>query len=250
MSEEAFLPKSPNFNVHWTGAKVDAVGSREVWALLGELLPAEETTCKLRFLRIFGNLTSKSEEYDMMDMRHLQFFHRSFWPFRHSVYKHWLDIARMVATDMVPPEPQPIVTLRSDVRGAVKGLCMIGLPDAMAMVFPDENLQDSLDLKPLTTLREGLHAILNLDFRGGWQDRYQAAFRTGWDLLAHCKWSPRRKVPEMLVHVAFVFTNCVASSNYHGFRIFGVLFQVPFKNWVFRSGADFKPRIHDQHVVP
>ena len=180
MQESAFL-RSPNFDVHWTGATADAI-SQETWNLLEDLLPDTDLATRLRFLRIWGLLTSSMETWKGMNLALLQKFDPGLKRFKHCFCKHWLEVARCAATEKVPEEPLPLCTLSKNAEGRVFRPAIIGqnLPSQFVRFL--QNSMRVNDMAPSFSLQDGLHAILSLDLdwnREGASDTFNWACRTG-----------------------------------------------------------------------
>ena len=179
MQDSAFDPDSPNLNVHWVTAY--AVSSFDTWNLLGEILPDSDSACKLRFLRIFGHLSSDMESWNMLNLALLQVCDPGLKPLKHALCKHWLEVARLATTDIIPAKPSSICVLKRHCEGHVIGFLCMGHTDPFAF---NRNLQNSLrllDVRPLSRLQDGMIALLSLDF--GWNEdgavhTFQAANRT------------------------------------------------------------------------
>ena len=187
MKDSAFDPRSPNFDVRWTGARANAVNSFDTWNLLSDIFPDLDSASKLRFLRIFGHLSSDMESWNMLNLAHLQHFDPGLKHFKHEICKNWLEVACLTATDRIPAKPSSICVLLIAGRGYANGIVLMGHTHPFAH---HRNLICSLDLNDArvsSQLKEGLRALLSLDF--GWNedralDAFQAAKRTGgrWEL--------------------------------------------------------------------
>ena len=180
MKDSAFLPRSPNFNVHWATAYSGS--SFDTWNLLDELLPDLDSACKLRFLRIFGHLSSDMESWNMLNLAHLQNFDPGLTHFKHEVCRNWLQVACLAATGLIPAKPSSICVLLKNRRGQPIGIKLMGHTHPFA---DNQNLICSLDLNDARVscqLKEGLRALLSLDpdlnEDGEW-DPVEEAKRTG-----------------------------------------------------------------------
>ena len=182
MKDSAFDPRSPNFDVRWTGARANAVNSFDTWNLLSDIFPDLDSASKLRFLRIFGHLSSDMESWNMLNLWCLQHHDPGLEHFKHEICKNWLEVACLTAADRIPAKPSSICVLLKNRRGQPRGIKLMGHTHPFA---DNQNLMRQMDVNDArvsSQLKEGLRALLCLDPNrngdGEW-DPVEAAKRTG-----------------------------------------------------------------------
>jgi hypothetical protein len=162
-----FYPRAPDFDRAWTAKSAPAVTAARAERLVHEVLSGSVLHERggVHFVQIFGKLTALGEQWGMLNLAELQCFDPGLKTFKHSVFQHWLELARGAATSMVSASAAtPIVLLKRAQSGFVDGGGLIG--DAWPGGF-DRHSQSSLqlnDLSPNLLWRNVSHSLLSLDW--------------------------------------------------------------------------------------
>lgn len=125
MQDSAFDPHSPNFNVNWTLETAEEVGPHETSKLVKDALPPLEAQSASRFVRVYGRLRAKTETADLMNLQKLK---RGpvMMCFKHVLHENWIEHACFAATRRVAERPKAICLLKSDERGWIGGVNVMG----------------------------------------------------------------------------------------------------------------------------
>ena len=145
-----FDPGSPDFEITWTAKVAGEVTLNEAKCLVHEVLngsPIHEDSGQ-NFVQIFGKLAALGESWEMLNLQFLQDFHPGLKTFRHCVFQHWLELARVAATSMISEATPMLLLKRSETRsrhGGIGGCSVIG--DAFPGNFDgNSTLQNTLTL--------------------------------------------------------------------------------------------------------
>ena len=161
-----FDPCSRDFEIKWTAKVAGEVTLNEAKCLVHEVLngsPIHQDSGQ-NFVQIFGKLAALGESWRLLDLRFLQNVERGLKTFKHCVFQHWLELARVAATSMIS-EATPMLLLKRSRHGDIVGCSVIG--DAFPGNF-DHSLQTSLELSndtaPDVLWRNVSRVLLSLDW--------------------------------------------------------------------------------------
>ena len=164
MAVEAFLPRSPAFDVKWTLREAEYVTWAEVEPFLGSLDLSD--LARAKFLRVFQSLTVQAEEWNGFHLGQLQCFDPALRELKHALCEHWLRLAREAATTRVARQPSCLFLLLKNERRNIIGQTCIGADAEFPDNF-DPNLQNSSrlnDWSPTHALRPLMLVVASLDW--------------------------------------------------------------------------------------
>ena len=160
-----FDPGLPGFAINWTAQVAREVTLDVAKCLVHEVLngsPIHEDSGQ-KFVQIFGKLAALGESWKMLELPVCQTFDPGFRRFKHCVFQHWLELARVAATSMIS-EATPMLLLKRSRHGDIEGCGVIG--DAFPGNF-DRQLQRSLnllDVAPNVLWSNVSRVLLSLDW--------------------------------------------------------------------------------------
>ena len=149
------------FDSSWTAQVAREVPLDEAECLVQELVGEPEGGPE--FVQIFGKLAALGEPWKMLNLQVCQNFDPGVKTFKHCVFQHWLELARLAATSMIS-EATPMLLLKRSSNGDISGCSVIG--DAFPDNF-DRTLRTSLtlfDVAPSVRWRDVSRALLSLDW--------------------------------------------------------------------------------------
>ena len=138
-----FDPRLPDFEITWTAQVAGEVTLNDAKCLVHEVLngsPIHEDSGQ-NFVQIFGKLAALGESWRYLNLQFLQ-FDPLLKTFRHCVFQHWLELARVAATSMIS-EATPMLLLKRSRHCDIEGCGVIG--DAFPGNF-DRTLRRQLTL--------------------------------------------------------------------------------------------------------
>ena len=159
-----FDPGSPDFEIKWTAKVAGEVTLNDAKCLVHEVLngsPIHEDSGQ-NFVQIFGKLAALGESWKDFNLRLLR-TDPLLKTFRHCVFQHWLELARVAATSMIS-EATPMLLLKRSRHGDILGCSVIG--DAFPGNF-DRNLRMQLallDVAPKVLWSNVSRVLLSLDW--------------------------------------------------------------------------------------
>ncbi|CAE7264332.1 unnamed protein product, partial [Symbiodinium microadriaticum] len=154
MSVEAFHPSSASFSPNWTLSMAPKVHHSEVTSLLARLEVPDIMTVK--FMRLFGRLTSLTEGWNMFDLQILQHLQGGLSHFKHALCEHWLQLARVSITQRVPRMPTSVMLPHFNGHGLVCSVRLFSADGCYPTTFHNP-LTDGLDI---CDVREAVNASL------------------------------------------------------------------------------------------
>ena len=156
-----FDPGSPDFEIKWTAKVAGEVTLNDAKCLVHEVLngsPIHEDNGQ-NFVQIFGKLAALGESWKDFNLRLLR-TDPLLKTFRHCVFQHWLELARVAATSMIS-EATPMLLLTRSRHGGINGCSVIG--DALPGNF-DRSLQNSIGWRDDDRWRDVSRVLLSLDW--------------------------------------------------------------------------------------
>lgn len=160
-----FHPRLRGSESNWTAKVAGEVTLDVAKCLVHEVLngsPIHEDSGQ-KFVQIFGKLAALGESWKMLELPVCQTFDPGFRRFKHCVFQHWLELARVAATSMIS-EATPMLLLKRSRHGDILGCSVIG--DAFPGNF-DRQLQRSLnllDVAPNVLWSNVSRVLLSLDW--------------------------------------------------------------------------------------
>ena len=165
MSKRAFHPKSEHLDAGWTQEKALDVDHAEIAPFL-ESLGVSSYEEAVKFMRVFGRLTSDAETWLQFHLARLQNFDPGLKQFKHGLCEHWLQVAETAVNAKVPHDSGPLVLLQRNEVGSIFRMAVISQDGGFPTVF-NVHLQNSLglnDVQPGHRLGELVLAVASLEW--------------------------------------------------------------------------------------
>jgi hypothetical protein len=160
-----FHPRLRGFESNWTAKVAGEVTLDVAKCLVHKVLngsPIHQDSGQ-KFVQIFGKLAALGESWQMLNLEFLQTFDPALKTFKHCVFQHWLELARVAATSMIS-EATPMLLLKRSRHGDILGCSVIG--DAFPGNF-DRTLRMQLallDVAPKVLWSNVSRVLLSLDW--------------------------------------------------------------------------------------
>ena len=142
MASGTFNPRSANFQKQWTLLKAAKVYHAQVVPFLASLEVSNTTVVK--FMRVFGRLTSLAEAWPQFNLESLQNTDPELRTFKEKLGQHYLQLAQDSITQRVQQKPAPLMLMRRNKHGTTVSVAVFSIDRTYPKTI-DRSLQNALN---------------------------------------------------------------------------------------------------------